>query len=336
MSRPDPAVAAVRSAVRASLSDLTGPTAGHDAEPLVLVATSGGADSTALASAVAFEAARAGVRAGAVTVDHALQQDSAAVAAAAAATATALRLAPVVVEAVVVGERGGVEAAAREARYDALSAAAHRLGAVAVFLGHTRDDQAETVLLGLARGAGARSLRGMRAVDGLWRRPLLTISREQTRAACVAQDLTVWDDPHNDDQQFVRVRLRHNVLPALADAVGHGVVDALARTAQRLQSDDDALTEWAGLTARRARCDDGGVSVEVLADVPEAVRTRVLRQIALEAGVPGGSLASGHIATMEALVTSWRGQGPASLPGGVTVHRRCGRLYIGAKADTSS
>jgi tRNA(Ile)-lysidine synthase len=329
VSRLDPAVAAVRSAVRASLADLAVASPDPDAEPLVLVAISGGPDSTALAAAVAFEAARAGVGAGAVTVDHGLQDESAAVTRAAAATATSLGLGPVVVEQVEVGRRGGVEAAARAARYDALAGVARRLGALAVFLGHTRDDQAETVLLGLARGAGARSMRGMRTVDGLWRRPLLTISREQTHAACEAQQLAVWHDPHNDDRQFVRVRLRHDVLPALADAVGPGVLGALARTAQRLQSDDDALTEWAQLTAQRARCDDGGVSVDVMVGVPEAVRTRVLRHVALEAGVPGGSLASGHIATVDALLMRWRGQGPASLPGGVTVHRRCGRLYFG-------
>src|SRR5215207_3414871 len=150
--RLTPPIADVRRAVRAVL-----PPAG-----LVLVALSGGADSLALAAATAFEAPRAGCRAGAVIIDHGLQQGSAEVAARAAAQAAELGLQPVLVRRVAVAPagEGGPEASARIARYAALDAAAHETGAVLVLLGHTLDDQAETVLLGLARGAGAASLSG--------------------------------------------------------------------------------------------------------------------------------------------------------------------------------
>lgn len=142
----------------------------------VLVALSGGTDSLALAAATAFEAPRAGLRAGAVIVDHGLQTGSADVAERAAAQARELGLDPVLVRRVEVGTDGGPEAAAREARYAALAEAASETGASAVFLGHTLDDQAETVLLGLARGSGAASLSGMAPVtfsgrDGYLRPP---------------------------------------------------------------------------------------------------------------------------------------------------------------------
>ncbi|WP_425443902.1 tRNA lysidine(34) synthetase TilS [Streptomyces aidingensis] len=133
---------------------------------MILAACSGGADSMALASALAFEAPRLGLRAGGITVDHGLQEGSAERAREVADRMAALGLEPADVATVTVGRTGGPEAAARTARYAALDGAAERHGAVAVLLGHTRDDQAETVLLGLARGSGIRSLAGMPAVSG--------------------------------------------------------------------------------------------------------------------------------------------------------------------------
>jgi tRNA(Ile)-lysidine synthase len=142
---------------------------------------------------------------------------------------------------------GGPEAAARYARYRALDETAVRLGAAAIFLGHTRDDQAETVLLGLARGSGARSLAGMAPVsdDGRYRRPFLAVSRDTTRLACQADRLQPWEDPHNTDHSYTRVRVRLEALPALERAAGPGVTEALARTATLLRADADALDTWA-------------------------------------------------------------------------------------------
>ncbi len=314
MAGPHPAVAAVRSAVRPGL---TGP---------VLVACSGGADSLALAAAVAFEAPRAGVPAGAVTVDHGLQAGSAERAASTAALLRDLGLAPVLVRRVQVGTAGGPEAAAREARYAALSAAAAEHGA-RVALGHTRDDQAETVLLGLGRGSGPRSLAGMAALRPPWWRPLLDLPRATTRAACAAQDLPVWDDPHNTDPAFTRVRLRAEVLPLLEDVLGGGVAAALARTAALLREDTEALDELAAAVPDPTDC-------AALAALPAALRRRVLRRWLLAAGTT--DLAAVHLHAVDALVVAWRGQGRVDLPGGAGVVRASGRLALhGPRAERS-
>ena len=287
----------------------------------MLVACSGGADSLALAAAAAFEAPRAGLRAGAVTVDHQLQAGSADRATALAEALTSLGLDPVEIAMVVVDRAGGPEAAARTARYGALEQALDRLGAAAVLLGHTRDDQAETVLLGLARGSGARSLAGMAARSGRYRRPLLGLARTVVRSA--AAELDTWDDPHNTDPSFGRSRVRHSALPALEDALGPGVAAALARTADLLRADADALDAWADQAYDDAA---GGLEVTTLASLPAAVRTRVLRRAALAAGSPAGDLSAGHVAEVDRLVTDWHGQGPLDLPGRVSAARTCGRL----------
>jgi tRNA(Ile)-lysidine synthase len=317
---PTPEVAAVRRAVRAAVTDL-GP------GDLVLVACSGGADSVALAAATAFEARRTGLRAGAVTVDHQLQPGSADRAAAVAGWLRDQGLDPVEVVTVDVGSAGGPEAAAREARYAALASAASRLGAAAVLLGHTRDDQAETVLLGLARGSGGRSLAGMAPRSGLYRRPLLDLPRSAVRSAAAGHDS--WDDPHNADPAFARSRVRHAALPALEAALGPGVAAALARSAALLRADADALDGWAAMAyddAGGAAAD--GLAVDVLARLPAAVRARVLRRAALAAGAPPTDLSAHHVGELDRLVTEWHGQGPLDLPGHIRAARRCGRLHL--------
>lgn len=329
---PTPSVAAVRHAVRLALRDLP-------AGSTVLAACSGGADSLALAAALAFESPRAdrSLRAGAVTIDHGLQAGSAQRAEAVARLLGEFGLDPVECVAVEVRAAGGPEAAAREARYAALDSVAVRTGAVAVLLGHTLDDQAETVLLGLARGSGLRSLAGMAAVagvDGRYRRPLLGLTRATTSAACADLALPVWDDPHNGDPAFARARVRATVLPLLEAELGPGVAAALARTAQLARADADALDEWAVLAyAELAAGWDGGASereldVADLATMPPAVRARVLRLAALDAGAAAGALAAVHIAAVDALVIDWSGQGPVNLPGGVAASRRYGRLHF--------
>jgi tRNA(Ile)-lysidine synthase len=311
--RIDPAVAATRVAVRAALADI-------DAGDLLLVAVSGGADSLALAAAAAHQAPRSGLRAGAVTVDHALQNGSAERAREVARCCSELGLDPVEVATVSVGAAGGPEAAARDARYAAIDAAAERTGATFVLLGHTLDDQAETVLLGLARGSGARSLAGMPARRGRLLRPFLGIRRETTSAACRALDLTAWADPHNRDPAYARARVRAAAIPALEAALGPGVAEALARSASLLRDDADALDAWA------ERESAAPLDVERLAALPAAVRTRVLRRAALAAGANPGELAVGHVRDIERLVTHWRGQGPVSLPGGLVAERAYDRL----------
>lgn len=351
MSGPHRAIAATRLAVRRALARLAGDHADQvDAtrlagqpdqashRPLVLVACSGGPDSLALAAAVAFEAPRAGLRAGAVIVDHDLQEGSLAAAGRAADQCRALGLGPVELVSVQVGRSGsaqagsgsGPESRARDARYGAFEEVAGRLGAVAVLLGHTRDDQAEQVLLGLARGSGARSLSGMPARRGQYLRPLLGVGRATTVAACAAAGLTVWVDPHNSDPAYGRVRAR-GLLPVLEAGLGPGTVAALARSADLLREDADALDDLAA-QARSTLSESGSRGVEAVAllRLPRAIRTRVWRLMALEAGCPPGALTSTHIESLDRLVTGWRGQGPIDLPGHVRGSRSDGRVGVAA------
>ena len=295
--------------------------------PLVLVALSGGPDSLALAAATAFEAPRAGYRAGAVIVNHALQAGSADVAAAAARQATNLGLDPVLVRDVVVGGEGGPEAAARTARYTALAAAASETGATWVLLGHTLDDQAETVLLGLARGSGATSMQGMDRVSGIYRRPLLGIRRASTEGFCVDSDLVPWTDPQNSDPAFTRVRVRTRVLPMLEAELGPGITEALARTADQLREDSDALDHFAEEVAEElADMAEAGISLPIgaLASNPPALRQRLIR-LAVQSEFHL-SLSRAHTLEVARLVTDWHGQGALDLPG-IRVERQ-GSLLV--------
>ena len=303
-------VAEVRRAVRAVLEGVDG---------RVFVACSGGADSVALAAATAFIAPRDGIEAGLVTIDHGLQPGSAGVAARVAALGYELGFDPVEVVRVEVGQDGGPEAAARAARYAALAALE-----APVLLGHTLDDQAETVLLGLGRGSGPRSIAGMRAIDRPWLRPFLGLRRATTAAACEALGLPVWDDPHNADPSFQRVRLRREVLPLLEEVLQGGVAEALARTASLLQDDLAALDAIAAGFDMHERGQGTTSACQSLAGLPRAVRTRALRAWAQANGA--APLSAGHTAALDALITDWHGQGPVDLPGGVRVARRSGKL----------
>nr|WP_246324401.1 tRNA lysidine(34) synthetase TilS [Petropleomorpha daqingensis] len=288
----------------------------------VLVACSGGVDSLALAAAVAFEAPRAGVPAGAVTVDHGLQAGSAERAEATADLLRKLGLAPVDVLTVAVGTDGGPEAAARTARLSVLEAAA---GEARIALGHTLDDQAETVLLGLGRGSGPRSIAGMVEERGVWWRPLLGVRRATTRLACADQGLPVWDDPWNADPAYTRVRLRAEALPLLEEILGGGVAPALARTAAQLREDLDALDGLAAAEHARLVAPDG-LDARGTADLPAALRRRVLRAWLRDSGVP--DVQAVHLHAVDALLVGWHGQGRVDLPGGAGVVRASGRLVL--------
>jgi tRNA(Ile)-lysidine synthase len=369
--RLDPAVAAVRAAVRAFLQGRLddGVLAPGD---LVLVACSGGADSLALAAGTAFVAPRLGVRAGAVSVDHGLQDGSRVVSERAVAVCAGLGLVP----AEVWGPDGGgapggggdgPEGAARALRYGLLAAAAAEQGAVGVLLGHTLADQAETVLLGLARGSGTRALAGMAPMRGIFWRPLLGVGREQTRRVCDVLGLAAWEDPTNAADgplrtaagaALPRAAVRERVLPELGRALGPGVEVALARTAELARDDADLLDELARQLLERARAQvdtatgiptatqraDGSdavgpgteavvLDVSVLVDAHPALRRRALRQAALEAGADGAALARVHVQGLDALLTDWHGQGPIHLPGPTEAVRRYGRLFLRPEAS---
>jgi tRNA(Ile)-lysidine synthase len=353
--RLTPAIADVRRAVRESLT-LALPAGGGrgEAGDLVLVALSGGADSLALAAATAFEAPRARLRAGAVIVDHGLQDASAEVAERAAAQARNLGLDPVVVVRVQVGTDGGPEAAARDARYAALVDTIQSSDAAALLLGHTLDDQAETVLLGLARGSGAGSLQGMAPVvraeirengppraggprsagsqgHHLMLRPLLGIRRSTTEAFCADSGLEPWNDPHNSDPAFARVRVRARVLPMLEEELGPGIAIALARTAEQLREDESALDHFAEeLIEDLAEHAEAGISLAVrgLEANPPALRQRIIRlAVSAEFGI---AISRAQTLEVARLVTDWHGQGAVHLPG-VRVERH-GHLLVFSSA----
>ena len=308
-----PAVAAVRLGVRRALADV---------EPgeTVVVACSGGADSLALLAATVFEARKAGWGVIGATVDHGLQEGSAPHADRVVAQMAQLGADETVAVRVTVdpGDRG-IEAAAREARYAVLAEVASRLGSRVVLLGHTLDDQAETVLLGLVRGSGGRSIAGMRHAFDEFRRPLLEVTRAQTETACSAEGIEAWEDPHNLDPRFTRARVRHRVLPVLEQELGPGVAAALARTADSLQADLAALDQAADECLATVSTGDGLVVAE-LAPRPAAVRTRVLRLAALAAGSPASELFRVHVLAMDDLLSGADNRS-VDLPG----HLRCRR-----------
>jgi tRNA(Ile)-lysidine synthase len=315
-----PAVAAVRQGVRRTLGPL---------EPgdVVLVACSGGADSLALASATVFEGRRLGLRVVGVTVDHGLQEGSAEQAARVVRQLAELGVDETASARVSVEGAGvGPEAAARRARYDVLEQLREHFHGRLVLLGHTRDDQAETVLLGLARGSGGRALAGMRRAFDRYARPLLDVTRADTVAACRAEGIDFWEDPHNEDVGYARVRVRRTVLPLLEEHLGPGVAAALARTAD-LVRDDVELLDAQAQQAYDELASDGepGLGVAPLETLPTALRSRVLRLAALEAGALDSELFHVHVRALLDLVTG-EVRGEVQLPGQVSAVREGGRL----------
>lgn len=290
----------------------------------LLVACSGGPDSLALAAAASVVARRRGSALRALVVDHGLQDGSAAVAAAVVEQLGVKLGLPAVVATVTVAPGPGPEAAARTARYAALEAAAEP--GELVLLGHTLDDQAETVLLGLARGSGPRSLAGMPARRGRFVRPLLGVRRAVTAAACAELGLTPWQDPHNAETRFSRVRVRERILPVLEAELGPGVAEALARSADLFRIDADHLDELAaGALAQLA---GETLDCSALAATPAALRSRVLRSWLAERGA--AEVTAQHLSAVELLIDHWHGQRWVDLPG-LRVMRDDGRLVAQAR-----
>ena len=305
---------AIRSAVKLSLEKL-------EAGDSFLVAVSGGADSLALAQALFIESQPLALNAIAITIDHQLQENSHLQAERVAEQLKEIGYGQVITKKVLVSLDSGLESGARDARYAAINESVEETKAVKVFLGHTRNDQAESVLLGLARGSGARSLSAMAAENGIFLRPLLAITREETEAACNEWGLDFWSDPHNLNTDFTRVKVRREVIPYLEEHLDPGISRALVRTAALLRDDADALDLWAEREASDLECDR-------LAQLPKAIRTRIIRKAALAAGATPGKLTFEQVGAIDALICAWKGQGEVSLAGGVKVERISGRLSL--------
>ena len=299
----------IRHEVRQVLAEHTKP------DQRLLIAVSGGADSMALASATLFESKKLGLAAIAVTVDHGLQRKSAAVAIETQQKLLALGFKQALIKKVTVGKTGGPESAARKSRYQALEQVRLETESDWIVLGHTLDDQAETVLLGLARGSGARSLSGMSEVTGRLLRPLLSVSRKATVQFCKDERIRVWNDPQNKSLKFLRVRVRSKIIPFLEKHLGPGIALNLIRSADQLRHDDDYLSAVAVNEFKKlAKTTSGSVSIEVakLEMLPEAILHRVLKESIDYFQLDSSSK---HVLAVADLVSNWHGQKPLSLPG---------------------
>ena len=330
--------------------------------PLVLVACSGGRDSMALAAVSHIVCTSMGVRCGVVIVDHGLQAGSEQVAGAAADRCRALGLGPVILRNATVQARGeGLEAAARQARYDELCAAAHESGAIAVLLAHTMDDQAETVLIGLLRSRGVDALAGMPQVftrsGATFARPLLTLTRAETTGICEDLGVEYWDDPTNGDavdgelpnDYPLRSRVRHDLLPAIERFAGFNVTRHFAESARLARMDKEYLdqrsdevmgeavttVDWPASSAavstdtpRACAADDTndsghgiGLMIGVKRIACEPEAIR-LRVIAHALSQAGVNASAAQIAAIDRLVVDWHGQGGVSLPRGYSAKRK--------------
>lgn len=330
--------------------------------PLVLVACSGGRDSMALAAVSHIVCTSMGVRCGAVIVDHGLQAGSEQVASEAADRCRALGLGPVILRNATVQARGeGLEAAARQARYDELCAAAHESGAIAVLLAHTMDDQAETVLIGLLRSRGVDALAGMPQVftrSGVtFARPLLTLTRDETTGLCEDLGVEYWDDPTNGDavdgelpnDYPLRSRVRHDLLPAIERFAGFNVTRHFAESAQLARMDKEYLDQRSDEvmgeavtavdrpassaavstdTPRACAADDtndSGHGIGLMISVKRIAREPEairLRVIAHALSQAGVNASAAQIAAIDRLVVDWHGQGGVSLPRGYSANRK--------------
>ena len=298
-----------------------------DSSQTILFGCSGGADSMALALALFLEANQTKVIP--VVVDHGLQDGSAQITSQTISKLKEIGYTQVETAVAQVKITDGLEASARRARYQIFNQFVDTYRPKYFLLAHTLNDQAETVLLGLARGSGARSLSGMAVENNIYVRPLLKISRQTTVAACHEGGIEIWSDPHNDDLRFARVRARKNVLPNLEENLGPGITEALVRSADLLRDDADALDSFA--LEYFAQTDPLNLSVNELERLPRAIRTRVLRLAIYQAGAPAGSLSAEHINGAEALISDWHGQKELSLPGDVKLLRNSGRITLSTK-----
>lgn len=362
VGRLHPCVGAARNELARSLTQLLGHgtirgtgraqknNAGASAKPLIMVACSGGPDSLALAATAAHFARRQDVRVGAIIVNHNLQPGSGEIAISTAKTLEGLGLYPVIVESVTVpAAKKGPEMAARNARYSAFERVVKQTDAQAVLLGHTLDDQAETVLLGLGRGSGTRSLAGMPPVrvhhNVTYLRPFLTLRRTHMLEICAAEGLEPWHDPTNTDQSLTRARIRHSVLPFLETQLGGDVARSLARTAAIAGPDSDYLDalaaaeydrvilpdgvnipDIAGVTgAEPGGCGTGGYVVLDRAETAalhSAMRLRVLARAVRAAG--GENPGFERLSALDEFAAQHAVAGPVQQPGHVSAYRRRG------------
>ena len=317
----------LQNAVQNLLKDL-------DPGDLVLVGCSGGADSLALVWTTSVVGKRLELKTGAVIVDHQLISESNDVAQNAKKQCEELGIEKVIIKKVEVNQTNeGLEAAARIARYEAFENVLHETNAKVILLAHTQDDQAETVLMRLTRGSGAKSLSGMSAISGKYLRPFLHLRKKIVHDSLDVIGMKAWQDPANFDNQYLRVKVRQELMPKLIEVLGEGAISSLDKTSQLLRLDNQALDD---LAQKFVDAQDDvkkyGLKVKELENLPEAIRTRVLKICAVASGVHPGPFSFEHIEAIDALVKNWHGQGNVDLPGFIQATRVDGSLrFISSK-----
>jgi len=305
-----------------------------DAGDYVLVGCSGGADSLALVWTTLVVGKRLELKVGAIIVDHQLIPESNDVALNAKKQCEELGIQEVIIKKVnVEHNHEGLEAAARIARYEAFENVLHETNAQAILLAHTQDDQAETVLMRLTRGSGAKSLSGMAQVSGKYIRPFLHLRKKLVHDSLDLIGLKAWQDPANTDHQFLRVKVRHELMPKIVEVLGESAISSLDKTSQLLRLDNQALEELAQQFFESQKdVKTNGLEISELEKLPEAIRTRVLRIFAIASGVHPGPFSFEHIEAIDALVKNWHGQGNVDLPGFIQATRVNGSLrFVASK-----
>jgi tRNA(Ile)-lysidine synthase len=294
-----------------------------DAGDFVLVGCSGGADSLALAWTTLVVGKRLELKTGVIIVDHQLLPESNSVALNAKKQCEELGIEEVIIKKVNVEQtHEGLEAAARIARYEAFENVLHETNAQAILLAHTQDDQAETVLMRLTRGSGAKSLSGMAQVSGKYLRPFLHLRKKLVHDSLDLIGLKAWQDPANTDTQFLRVKVRHDLMPKIVEVLGESAISSLDKTSQLLRVDNQALEDLAQQFFESQKdVKSNGLEISELEKLPEAIRTRVLRIFAIASGVHPGPFSFEHIEAIDALVKNWHGQGNVDLPGFIQATR---------------
>ena len=306
-----------------------------DFEPadLILVGCSGGADSIALVWSASVVCKRLNLNLGVLIVDHQLIAESNQVAENTKKQCAEFGINQIIVKKIkVVLENEGLESAARKARYKAFEEVIKETNAKALMLAHTQDDQAETMLMRLTRGSGAKSLSAMSEVSGKYLRPFLHVRKFEIKDALEKEDIKYWNDPANSNSDFLRVKVRNELIPKLIEVLGDSVVEALDRTSMLLKNDNDILDQIALNHYQENR----QLLISKLEDLPSAIRTRVIKLAALDAGVNPGPFSFEHIEAIDALVTNWHGQSHIDLPGFVQASRVNETIRFNSSRKSSS
>ena len=307
-----------------------------DFEPAdnILVACSGGADSLALAWTSQVVTKRIGLNLIAVIIDHQLIKESTQVAQDAKKKCEDFGIEKVVIKQIQVkDDNDGLEAAARKSRYEAFEELVNEFNAKAVLLAHTQDDQAETMLMRLTRGSGAKSLSAMKEVSGKYLRPFLHIRKQVLVDALEKENISYWQDPANTNYKFLRAKVRHELMPKLIEVLGDSAIDSLDRTSGLLKEDNEALESIALESYEQLNKE---LKVQELEKLPTAIRKRVIKIAALNSGVTPGPFSFEHIEAIDALVTNWRGQGNVDLPGFIQASRVDQTIRFISSRKTSS